>query len=91
MTCTEGEVPHFNPLHREGGDGSNLSDIEAIIISIHSTARVETEWMPHMMQGLEISIHSTARVETNQPNRNDSLLLYFNPLHREGGDGCREL
>ena len=33
-----------------------------------------------------ISIHSTARVETSWPPAADDNAVYFNPLHREGGD-----
>ena len=35
-----------------------------LLISIHSTTRVETEDITINVPGLEISIHSTTRVET---------------------------
>ena len=55
----------FNPLHREGGDNlASFSESSLIQISIHSTARVETNWETGDVMILGISIHSTARVET---------------------------
>ena len=38
-----------------------------------------------------ISIHSTTRVETIDCGVNLSTLVYFNPLHHEGGDRHRKL
>ena len=36
-------IGYFNPLHREGGDPLNKVWVNLHIISIHSTARVETQ------------------------------------------------
>ena len=55
-------------------------------ISIHSTARVETLISKDYIDPRIISIHSTARVETVDTVQNLRSLIYFNPLHREGGD-----
>ena len=57
-----------------------------IVISIHSTARVETISMTAIDNVVVISIHSTARVETIRPEQEACRQKYFNPLHREGGD-----
>ena len=57
-----------------------------IIISIHSTARVETVVYDDLAPYAKISIHSTARVETVQHQQERGSNIYFNPLHREGGD-----
>ena len=56
------------------------------IISIHSTARVETFFPERPMICCIISIHSTARVETEERFAVIRQRTYFNPLHREGGD-----
>ena len=78
---------NFNPLHREGGDLTLFQPREAAkVISIHSTARVETSIMWPAQKLPHISIHSTARVETINLTPDLSLIGYFNPLHREGGD-----
>ena len=61
------------------------TDIQ-FIISIHSTARVETDIPQTNIYILEISIHSTARVETSSILAGSMSLYYLNPLHREGGD-----
>ena len=66
-----------------------LYPIPAImVISIHSTARVETNKQLLLCSTVGISIHSTARVETlwNSTERYGDT-RNFNPLHREGGDG----
>ena len=55
---------YFNPLHREGGDGPPPWQAGFHGISIHSTARVETQQTGGEGQDGQISIHSTARVET---------------------------
>ncbi len=55
---------HFNPLHREGGDHITSFVRRITLISIHSTARVETQYEKEQRQRTLISIHSTARVET---------------------------
>ena len=55
-------------------------------ISIHSTARVETVWYGMEWMQYQISIHSTARVETTLGATVLWKVMYFNPLHREGGD-----
>ena len=77
---------NFNPLHREGGDG-NHSPVRGgcMGISIHSTARVETEAKQDFDNKMDISIHSTARVETGY-RLCKAKSKNFNPLHREGGD-----
>ena len=40
LRCSDSD---FNPLHREGGDGIRPQDVISNIISIHSTAKVETK------------------------------------------------
>ena len=57
-----------------------------LAISIHSTARVETDKLDNLDVYHMISIHSTARVETIFHLEGLMFPLYFNPLHREGGD-----
>ena len=65
LTCFIGFAYfNFNPLHREGGDSGLDKDINDDIISIHSTARVETHPPLGHRPYPAISIHSTARVET---------------------------
>ena len=59
-----------------------------LTISIHSTARVETEYYTLKIHEITISIHSTARVETFEAGGGMEALRHFNPLHREGGDRC---
>ena len=81
--------PHtynFNPLHREGGDLRYRYWGGPEKISIHSTARVETVKLKAIAPYGGISIHSTARVETSRLSLVDVSEVYFNPLHREGGD-----
>ena len=81
---------YFNPLHREGGDHISELIRSSLLISIHSTARVETKvrLIINQLTNL-ISIHSTARVETCHLITSFKLFcLYFNPLHREGGDNA---
>ena len=61
-------LQNFNPLHREGGDYVSSPDYQILYsISIHSTARVETQYGILIFQIKFISIHSTARVETKKP------------------------
>ena len=61
--------------------------VGAHIISIHSTARVETDvFFQNWARSIHISIHSTARVETRPLSSDTPGSRYFNPLHREGGD-----
>ena len=60
---------------------------QSTAISIHSTARVETTCSNCGALLEFISIHSTARVETAMPLAGLTVVIYFNPLHREGGDG----
>ena len=55
---------NFNPLHREGGDDIESWAAVCFGISIHSTARVETDYEAGNYSPDDISIHSTARVET---------------------------
>ena len=59
-----GNAGHFNPHHREGGDIRDHGQKTFPHISIHTTAKVVTSWMPDFMQGLAISIHTTAKVVT---------------------------
>ena len=59
---------------------------ETLTISIHSTARVETLRRTARAGELRISIHFTARVETVEITAQTYFIIYFNPLHREGGD-----
>ena len=61
---TEQDDTDFNPLHREGGDFAIINSDVLSIISIHSTARVETGLQRAVSLVQTISIHSTARVET---------------------------
>ena len=56
---------YFNPLHREGGDSDLVGKLPEAAISIHSTARVETDRIKKDSFAELISIHSTARVETH--------------------------
>ena len=56
------------------------------VISIHSTARVETVLLALEASRAIISIHSTARVETSLVRHGVDAVPNFNPLHREGGD-----
>ena len=54
----------FNPLHHEGGDHGKSRTAGLLVISIHSTTRVETALTPKQKIFADISIHSTTRVET---------------------------
>ena len=76
----------FNPLHHEGGDPVEVLYPNGVIISIHSTTRVETASPCKSSAMLPISIHSTTRVETYRPALLLQYLRNFNPLHHEGGD-----
>ena len=57
-------VIYFNPLHHEGGDFYIVLNLKYLIISIHSTTRVETYSGTIPLYDYQISIHSTTRVET---------------------------
>ena len=59
-----------------------------IIISIHSTTRVETVFEQRRAYDDQISIHSTTRVETIITANSLYSSGNFNPLHHEGGDHC---
>ena len=81
------KVMYFNPLHREGGDGPPGSR-SACSPRFQSTP--PRGWRHRLVAEAfvnnPISIHSTARVETISFVLSCLPLLYFNPLHREGGD-----
>ena len=77
----------FQSTPPRGWRRSSLKNLEAgYTISIHSTARVETELVIPLEYWAGISIHSTARVETRLSHPAFPSMWDFNPLHREGGD-----
>ena len=55
---------NFNPHHREGGDLFAVIVSDAILISIHTTAKVVTLSISKDLFILYISIHTTAKVVT---------------------------
>ena len=78
---------NFNPLHREGGDPPIFPQTSPLlVISIHSTARVETAGGRLRMRTM-IYFNPLHR-EGGDPGASilHQLFDYFNPLHREGGD-----
>ena len=79
-------LPYFNPLRREGGDGTRYEDRKITIISIHSAARAETIPYGGDVEYQDISIHSAARAETSFSRGRQPGWKNFNPLRREGGD-----
>ena len=77
---------YFNPLHREGGDCKQLfPQFNMVLISIHSTARVET-WMTCISALLPEFQSTPPRGWRPGSLLHFPILCNFNPLHREGGD-----
>ena len=81
-------VPDFNPLHREGGDCMSLLNIGFPVISIHSTARVETQENASLAHPGHIFQSTPPRGWRLMAGRTACMtsVTDFNPLHREGGD-----
>ncbi len=80
----------FNPLHREGGDLPNTNTPTPEVISIHSTARVETslsDKFPNHYCHFNPLHREGGDGAGFLPLRTDSN---FNPLHREGGDWLQD-